>query len=117
MRNRLMRYCVLSLIVVASIVTIITFKDRLQPSNTESYIVQAQSLEQAIALVHGVGGEITHELSIISAVGARLNLEQLHALRSKHGIRRVYRDRSVSVSVVDSARMLVDGRQQAEIRR
>ena len=38
---------------------------------TESYIVQGHELTAVAAAVRAAGGEITHELGIIDAVGAR----------------------------------------------
>ena len=38
-----------------------------------SYIVQAADMETAAAGVRAVGGELTHELGIIDAVGANLD--------------------------------------------
>ena len=52
-----------------------------------SYIVQAASLEQALGAVQKVGGEITHELRIINAVGARLSSAQRIALDADPQIR------------------------------
>ncbi|MGB7738399.1 MAG: S8 family peptidase, partial [Steroidobacteraceae bacterium] len=53
---------------------------------TASYIVQAQSLAAARAAVVTAGGNVTHELGIIDAVGATLTLEQLEALRQIEGL-------------------------------
>ena len=36
---------------------------------TESVILQGQNLDQVLAAVDTVGGEVTHELSIIDAAG------------------------------------------------
>ena len=52
-----------------------------------SYIVQAASLDLALGAVHSVGGEITHELGIINAVGALLTDAQLDALDDAQQIR------------------------------
>ncbi|MGD8978222.1 MAG: S8 family peptidase, partial [Gammaproteobacteria bacterium] len=52
-----------------------------------SYIVQADSLSDARAAVLAADGEITHELSIIRAVGARISQRQLARLRAAPGLR------------------------------
>ncbi|MDH3531795.1 MAG: sigma 54-interacting transcriptional regulator [Gammaproteobacteria bacterium] len=65
---------------------------------TQSYVVQAHSLEQAIAAVAAVGGEVTHELRSKDAVAARLGAAQLTALRGVQGVRRVCADRDVSTA-------------------
>ena len=53
-------------------------------------IVQARDLETAAGLVRAVGGEITHELGVIGAVGARLDAGQQRAIRARGGIRRIF---------------------------
>ena len=64
------------------------------------YIVQAETVEAAIALVEDAGGIVTDELDIITAVGALLTprqvetIERLGADREVH----VHRDRNVNVS-------------------
>ncbi|HEY7700426.1 MAG TPA: hypothetical protein VIE88_18505, partial [Vicinamibacteria bacterium] len=47
--------------------------ERLRTSSeaSESFIVQHQDMESARRAVELVGGQVTHELSIIHAVGAR----------------------------------------------
>ncbi len=52
-----------------------------------SYIVQAGSLEQALLAATDVGGNITHELSIINAVGADLSASQVQVLRGMEGVK------------------------------
>ena len=54
---------------------------------TESFIVQHEDMESAKSAVELVGGTVTHELSIIHAVGARLTLAQLGELRRIRGLR------------------------------
>ncbi len=44
-----------------------------------------------------MGGELTHELEVIRAVGARLTPSQRAALESLDGITRVWEDRPVSL--------------------
>lgn len=65
---------------------------------TASYIVQGKSLADARAAVEALGGEITHELGVIRAVGARLTPAQHHALDRSDAVRRLYDDRSVQTS-------------------
>ena len=57
-----------------------------EPAVPGSYIVQAEHAEQAAVAVRSVGGEITHELGIIRAVGARLTAAQKAALESRSGV-------------------------------
>lgn len=73
-------------------------RTRAVPAST-SYIVQAQSLEQAKAITTQVGADITHELGIINAVGANLNTSQVEALRRQEGVK-VMVNGKVSVSDV-----------------
>lgn len=61
------------------------------------YIVQADDLAQAVAAVAAVGGEITHELSIINSVGASLTGQQVTQLEVMAAVRNVYPDRAVAV--------------------
>lgn len=56
------------------------------------YIVQAGSTREAALAVRSVGGIVTHELSMIQAVGASLDSAQLAALRNHAAVRRVYED-------------------------
>lgn len=56
------------------------------------YIVQAESAGEAAGAVRSVGGIVTHELSIIQAVGATLDSSQLAAIRKHEVVRRVYED-------------------------
>ena len=66
-------------------------------SDTVSYIVQAADLETAADAVRAVGGEITHELGVIKAVGADLTLGQLRRLEAQEGIV-LYENQGVQVS-------------------
>ncbi len=47
---------------------------------TTSMIVQGSDLVTVSAIVRGVGGEITHELGVINAVGANLTSVQMNQL-------------------------------------
>ena len=67
------------------------------PAAREAVIVQAADLDTAEALVRSVGGEVTHELGIIDAVGAQLTIEQRAALQGKPGVR-MYRNPSIKVA-------------------
>ena len=67
-----------------------------------SYIVQGRDLAGVRAAVEAVGGEITHELGIIKAVGTELTERQVEALREMPNVRRVYANSGVRTSVVDS---------------
>ena len=60
------------LIIVASLIAASTIEFRSESQTAQSYVVQANGLDQAMVLVGDVGGEITHELGIVDAVGARL---------------------------------------------
>lgn len=63
----------------------------------EAVLVQGSSLRAAIAAVCAVGGEITHELGIINAVGASLTRHQLSALEAHDGTLRIRADRMTTV--------------------
>jgi hypothetical protein len=70
------------------------------PPNHEhraSYIVQAKDLTAAADAVRSVGGEITHELGVIRAVGALLTPTQVQRLRSVAGLT-VHENRGLEVS-------------------
>ena len=62
-----------------------------------SYIVQAGSLDQAIAAATDVKAEITHKLGIINAVGAQLTDGQRETLDALPQVR-TYRDREAQVA-------------------
>ncbi|MCP4202729.1 MAG: LamG domain-containing protein, partial [bacterium] len=62
---------------------------------TSGYIVQGKTVEQVAAAVESVGGEVTHRLAIIAAVGARLTEGQVEALGNHEDVERVYEDRRV----------------------
>lgn len=62
-----------------------------------SFIVQGTDLATVTEAVRDVGGELTHELAVIRAVGARLTPSQRTALESLDGITRVWEDRSVNL--------------------
>lgn len=62
------------------------------------FIVQAETADAAAAAVREVGGIVTHELTIIRAVGATLDSSQLAVLRNHEAVGRVYEDAAVTTS-------------------
>ena len=64
---------------------------------TARLIVQSQDLESARAEVERVGGQITHELGVIRAVGAELTLAQRAELESSPQVTRIWEDAEVRV--------------------
>ncbi len=67
-----------------------------------AFIVQGTDLATALEAVRKVGGEVTHELGVIRAVGARLTESQRAALEGFEGITRIYEDRPVSTQQAPS---------------
>ena len=67
------------------------------PGAPVGYIVQATSAQLAAGAVTEVGGELTHRLEVIDAVGARLSAEQLTALRTRSGVR-IYDNRTAETA-------------------
>ena len=79
------------LIGLAIIILVLLFSyNYVQSSGVEDYIVQASDVVTAAAMVEYVGGEVTHELGIINAVGAKLSASQLRRLGSAGGSIRIY---------------------------
>ena len=71
------------------------------PSASEAMtavLVQGSDVTTVAAAVRAVGGEVTHELGIINAVGARLTPTQIRRLEASGGTLRIQADRSTSVS-------------------
>ncbi len=70
-----------------------------QPASPKvgSFIVQGTDLATVLEAVRKVGGEVTHELALIRAVGARLTASQRTELEGLEGITRIYEDRAVSI--------------------
>jgi len=68
-----------------------------------SVIVQGADMASAAQAVRQVGGEVTHELGIINAVGAELTAEQRRALVDDAF--RVMADRGVSVAGAKKAKV------------
>ncbi len=65
---------------------------------TQTYIAQGASLAGVKAAVVAAGGEITHELGIIRAVGARLTPNQYENLRAATAVQRLYENRSAETA-------------------
>jgi len=65
---------------------------------TQTYIVQGQDLNALKAAVATAGGEITHSLGIIRAVGARLTSDQVAQLRQSGLVTRIYEDRELQTT-------------------
>lgn len=63
---------------------------------SSSFIVQGRNVESVKSLVNEVGGEVTHSLPIINAVGARLTPGQLMTVRQSETVTRIYENRSVA---------------------
>ncbi len=63
-----------------------------------SYIVQGSDMATVSEKVRQVGGEITHELNIINAVGTNLTNTQQQTLKDLDGIKRIYENRQVKSS-------------------
>ena len=65
---------------------------------TSSFIVQGSDLAEVIAAVDSVGGDVTHELGIIDAVGARLSASQENLLARSPQVTRIYPDHEAEVA-------------------
>ena len=75
--------------------------DRIETESREaarSMIVQGRDVAAVAEAVRGAGGEVTHELGIIRAVGARLTPPQLTALSDSPAVRRIYSDSAVRLA-------------------
>ena len=69
---------------------------------TTSVLVQGNNVTSVAAAVRAVGGEVTHELGIINAVGARLTQAQIRLLEARDKTLRIQADRATSVSGVQA---------------
>ena len=67
------------------------------PPETVSIIVQAESLEAAIAVVRDAGGTVSRELGIIRAVSAEVTPAQREQLLKTEGVK-VHANRKLSVT-------------------
>ena len=65
---------------------------------TSSYIVQGADLNIIDKLVNDIGGEVTHRLAIIQAVGAKLTPSQQLELSQSADVKLIFLDRSVKSS-------------------
>lgn len=65
-------------------------------AGAQGYIVQGADLSSAKAAVLQAGGQVTHELGVIRAVGAQLTPQQLDALRAAAPELRIRADRPVA---------------------
>jgi len=71
------------------------------PRDVRPLIVQGESIEAVTRAIAAVGGEITHDLHIINAVGANLSQEQFRAVQDMPGIRRVHGDGTVKTASIE----------------
>jgi len=55
-------------------------------------------MTEVAAIVRSVGGDITHELPIIAAIGAKLTPAQVEQLQLTPGVTHVYADHKVQVA-------------------
>jgi hypothetical protein len=67
------------------------------PPETVSVIVQAESLEAAIAVVRAAGGTVSRELGIIRSVSAEVTPAQRAQLEKTDGVK-VHTNRKLSVT-------------------
>ena len=74
------------------------FFDPSQEPARQRVIVQGIDLETAAERVRDAGGEITHRLGIIDAVGARLTAAQRTRLAASGAVRRIWEDRAVELA-------------------
>ncbi len=91
-------YALLFFLIAAGLTATAFFTNQRTQAPPQRYIVQAESLAQARDLVIGVGGSVTHELRVISAVGATLTDRQLEALRTNDKLRQIYEDRQLETT-------------------
>ena len=97
MRNGLRTRLSALAVAVAAAMTLGAFGGQ-EPTN--SVLVQGPDTMTVAAAVRAVGGEVTHELGIINAVGARLTRQQLQRLEATHGSSRIHADRGATVAGV-----------------
>lgn len=63
----------------------------------EAVLIQGSDLDDVIEAVCAAGGEITHQLGIINAVGARMTRTQVRALEASDDTLRIRSDRKAKV--------------------
>ena len=71
-------------------------------AETQSMIVQGHDLATVRSAVEAVGGEITHELGIINAVGAKIDAAQIGTLRHHGDVSRIMADSDSSSPYMNS---------------
>lgn len=74
---------------------LVIYQDRF---TTQTYIVQGHDLTTLQAALDAVGGEVTHKLGIINALGVRLSKAELRALKKHNAVHRVYADSDVEIT-------------------
>ena len=84
------------LLVILAYVFWVLFKRGLY-GRKEGYIVQANDISAAIAMVELVDGEVTHELKVINAVSTKLTDEQLNRLQATHAPIRIYKNNAARI--------------------
>jgi len=67
-------------------------------AQAQEYIVQARDMGSAAAVVKNIRGVVTHELSIINAVGAKLTASQYARLSNMAGVK-VYQNSQLEIAV------------------
>jgi NhaP-type Na+/H+ or K+/H+ antiporter len=101
-RKPINRLPLAALIGLAIIVSVLLFSySYVQSAGTQEYIVQANDVDTAAAMVAYVGGEVTHELGVINAVGAKLSESQLRRLYSTDVPLRIYLNSAAQVGNQD----------------
>ena len=66
-----------------------------------SVIIQGSDIAALSAAVQGFGGDVTHELAIINAIGAELTTSQLRALKNTGLVKRIYPDAEAHAAQVE----------------
>ena len=103
-RINLSHLILLALIVLVILaVLVVLWGDWTASPDVGEYIVQADDMATAAALVEYVGGEVTRDLGGINAVGARLTTRQLARLGSSNFPVRIYENSAVQVDGAQSS--------------
>ena len=90
-----------ALILALALVILLLQPGEVTGAETELYIVQGTSVPELVTAVERVGGEVTHELGVIQAVGAELTLGQMVWLQAAPQVSTVWAD--TKVQSIDSA--------------
>lgn len=77
-------------------------------ASSASYIVQGESLADVRSAVEAAGGEITHELGVIRAVGAGLDASQVRQLDSHVEQLKVFANRNIHTASVREGGVITD---------